>query len=72
MVGVTTTDFRVLLRLAAAVGQAEKSGDAAAIAQATAEHDTYRKLCLSAGQMTLGRTYGELDSPSHLVGVKPS
>ncbi len=33
------TDFRVLMQLARALGQAEKSGDQDAIAKAKAEHD---------------------------------
>ena len=54
------TDFRVLMRLARALGQAEKSGDQDAIAKAKAEHDAYKDLCLRADRMNLGVTYGSL------------
>lgn len=54
------TDFRVLMRLARAVGQAEKIGDQEALAKARAEHDAYKDLCLRADRMTLGVTYGAL------------
>lgn len=54
------TDFRVLMQLARAVGQAEKSGDQEALAKAKAEHDTYRDLCLKADRMILGVRCGEL------------
>ena len=54
------TDFRVLMQLARALGQAEKSGDQDAIAKAKAEHDAYKDLCLRAGRMNLGVTYGSL------------
>ena len=39
------TDFRVLMQLARAARQAEKSGDKEAIAKAKAEHDAYKDLC---------------------------
>ena len=54
------TDFRVLMRLARALGQAEKSGDQDAITKAKAEHDAYKDLCLRADRMNLGVTYGSL------------
>lgn len=54
------TDFRVLMRLAKAVGQAEKAGDKEAIAKAQAEHDAYKDLCLKADKMNLGVPYGAL------------
>lgn len=54
------TDFRVLMQLARALGQAEKSGDQDAIAKAKAEHDAYKDLCLRADRMNLGVTYGSL------------
>ena len=54
------TDFRVLMQLARAVGQAEKRGDQEALAKAKAEHDAYKDLCLRADRMTLGLPYGEL------------
>ena len=52
------TDFRVLMRLAKALGQAKKSGDKVAIDIAQAEHDAYKDLCLKADRTTLGVTYG--------------
>ncbi len=54
------TDFRVLMQLARAVAQAEKSGDQEAIAKAKAEHDAYKALCLNADKMNLGVPYGVL------------
>ena len=54
------TDFRVLMKLARAVGQAEKSGDQEAIAKAKAEHDAYKDLCLRADRMNLGVPYGAI------------
>ena len=54
------TDFRVLMHLARAVGQAEKSGDPEVLANAKAEHDAYKDLCLRADRMNLGIPYGEL------------
>ncbi|HPV24774.1 MAG TPA: hypothetical protein PLJ65_11415 [Casimicrobium sp.] len=54
------TDFRVLMQLARAAGQAEKSGDKEAIAKAKAEHDAYKDLCLRADRMNLGVPYGAL------------
>lgn len=54
------TDFRVLIQLARAVGQAEKSGDQEAIAKAKTEHDAYKELCLRADRMNLGVPYGAL------------
>lgn len=54
------TDFRVLMQLARALGQAEKSGDQEAIAKAKAEHDAYKDLCLRADRMNLGVPYGAL------------
>ncbi len=53
-------DFRELMRLAAALGKAKKSGDAEAIAKAQKEHDAYKDVCLKADQMALGCTYGAL------------
>ena len=38
-------DFRVLMLIAQALGQAEKSGDQDASEKAKAEHDAYRDLC---------------------------
>ncbi len=54
------TDFRVLMQLARAARQAEKSGDKEAIAKAKAEHDAYKDLCLRADRMNLGVPYGAL------------
>lgn len=54
------TDFRVLMQLALAAAQAEKSGDKENIAKAVAEHYAYRELCLKATHMSLGVTYGAL------------
>ena len=54
------TDFRKLMRLAGALGQAKKSGDTEAIAKAQAAHDQYKALCLKADRMSLGMTYGQL------------
>lgn len=54
------TDFRILMRLAAEVGKAEKSGDAERLAHAKAQHDAYRDLCLEADSMALGCRYGDL------------
>lgn len=54
------TDFRVLMRLAWAVGQAKKNGDQDLIAKAEAEHDAYKDMCLNADRMNLGVTYGAL------------
>ncbi len=54
------TDFRVLMQLARAARQAEKSGDKEAIAKATAEHDAYKDLCLRADRRNLGVPYGAL------------
>lgn len=54
------TDFRVLMQLARAVGQAEMSGDQVAIAKARTEHDAYKDLCLRADKMSLGVPYGAL------------
>ena len=54
------TDFRVLMQLAQALGQAEKSGDQDAIEKAKAEHDAYRDLCLKADKMNLGIPNGAL------------
>lgn len=56
----TVTDFNVLMKLAGALGQAEKRGDPAAIAAAKAEHDAYKALCLSADAMTLRVPYSDL------------
>lgn len=55
-----TTSFPVLMRLAAAVGRAKKSGDPEAIAKAEKEHDDYLKLCREANSMTLEVRYGDL------------
>lgn len=54
------TDFRVLMRLARAIGQAKKSGDQEALAKAQAEHDAYKDLCLKADSVNLGVPYGAL------------
>ena len=54
------THFSTLMRLARAVGDAEKTGDAALIKKAHAEHDAYKKLCLAADQMHLGCTKQQL------------
>ena len=54
------TDFRMLMQLAQALGQAEKSGDQDAIEKAKAEHDAYRDLCLKADKMNLGIPNGAL------------
>ena len=54
------TDFRVLMQLARAARQAEKSGDKEAIAKAKAEHDAYKDLCLRADRMNLGVPFGAL------------
>ena len=60
MVIEIVTDFRVLMQLAQAVGQAEKSGDQEALAKAKADHDAYKDLCLRADRMTLGVPRGSL------------
>jgi hypothetical protein len=54
------TDFRVLMRLAWAFGQAKKNGDPDLIAKAAAEHDAYRDQCLGAKRMNLGVPHGAL------------
>ncbi len=54
------TDFRELMRLAKALGDARKTGNVVAIAEAQAAHDAYRDLCLSADSMSLGVTHGDL------------
>lgn len=48
------TDFRVLMRLAKEMGQAEKSGDHEVFAKAKVAHDAYKDLCLKADRMILG------------------
>lgn len=58
------TDFRVLMQKAYTLGQANLSGDPERMRVAKADHDDYRELCLQATIMTLGCTYGALDSPS--------
>lgn len=55
-----TTDFRVLMQLASALGQAKKSGDAEAIATAQREHDAYHAQCQAADEMALGYTLRDL------------
>lgn len=57
------TDFRELMRLSRALGQARKSGDPSAIARAQSAHDAYRDLCLKADRMALGVTQRELGRP---------
>ena len=54
------TSFGTLMRYAAAVGKAKKSGDPEAIAKAEAEHDAYRDACLKSDKMSLGMTHGDL------------
>jgi hypothetical protein len=54
------TNFGVLMQLAKALGDAKKSGDADAIAEAQREHDDYRDLCLRADEVTLGVPYSAL------------
>lgn len=54
------TDFRVLMRLARAVGQAEKSGDKEAIEKAKTALNAYKALCLRADRMNLGVSYGAI------------
>ena len=54
------TDFRVLMQKAHTLGNAIKSGDAAEIAAAQADHDAYRDLCLKAEKIILGIPYGAL------------
>jgi len=56
----TVTDFRVLMRLAYAVGQAKKSNNPEELEKAEAAHDAYRDQCLAADQMSLGVRYGDL------------
>jgi hypothetical protein len=45
--------FTELMRLAAALGRARKSGDVEAIAKAKAEHDFYMNICRTADVMDL-------------------
>lgn len=54
------TDFRELMRLARALGNAKKEGDPVAIAKAQAEHDEYKALCLKSDRMLLGVPYHAL------------
>lgn len=54
------TSWSTLMQLAKAVGDARKSGDAAALERAQAEHDAYRDLCLKSDRMHLGMTLGQL------------
>lgn len=46
------TNFGVLLRLAKAQAEAEKSGDKDRIKKATEAHMAYRELCLKADNMS--------------------
>jgi len=55
-----STDFRVLLKLAYELGQAEKVGEPDKIAAAKKRHDEYKDLCLQAERMELGCTYKDL------------
>jgi len=54
------TNFGHLLRLATALGKAEKSGNEEEIKIAQKEHDAYKELCLKSDSMSLGVTYGSL------------
>lgn len=55
-----TTDFRHLMELARALGQARQSGDEQQIQLAQREHDAYKELCLKADDMILGVPAGDL------------
>lgn len=61
-------DFRILMKLAGALGRAERSGDLAQMEKARDEHDAYRNLCLSAKSMATGLAAGDLDQPSPIGG----
>jgi hypothetical protein len=54
------TNFRVLIKLAKELSNAEKTGDLNKIKIAKEKHDQYKALCLSADSMNLGITSGEL------------
>lgn len=56
--------FGHLMRLAAAVGTAKKSGDALAIEQAESAHEEYRLLCQVADGMHTPYTKDDLDRPA--------
>ena len=58
----TFTSFDVLMKLAGAVGEAKKTGDTILIERAEAEHEAYKKLCLTADGMSLGSTRSGLES----------
>ncbi len=52
------TSFTVLMQKAKALGDAKKSGDSEAIAEAQADHDAYKELCLTSNEMITGHTFG--------------
>jgi len=54
--------FPTLMRYAKAVGDAKRSGDPQAIAEAESQLRAYERTCLEADEMSLGMTYGALDS----------
>lgn len=56
------TNFSTLMRLAHALGQAKKNGDAAAIDHAQKAHDAYAELVRHADEMVTGLTHGQLGS----------
>lgn len=52
--------WTTLFQLAKAEAQARKSGDAVALAKASAEHEDYKQMCLRANRMLPAWTVGGL------------
>jgi hypothetical protein len=57
----TITFFSTLMRYAREEADARKSGNAERLAKATADHEAYRQLCLSADEM-------HIPNPSNMKG----
>jgi hypothetical protein len=54
------TSWATLMQYAKELGDARRTGDAGKIATAKKKHDDYRDVCLSADEMCLHMTRGQL------------